>query len=142
MAQLHPERNFLGLERLYTRLRNCCRKRRRFGAANVRLLRVETGYAAQYLLPPGSVSRFYVLFPDPWPKRRHWPRRLMQPEFLLSVAEALGEGGEFCIKTDDAHYFAHITRVAGGCARFPPALGRRRRTCRRRGLSGAFWRGD
>lgn len=121
MAQRHPERNFLGLERLYTRLRNCCKKAAKIQASNVRLLRVETGYAAQYLLPKGSVSRFYVLFPDPWPKRRHWPRRLVQPEFLNSVAGALEPDGELCIKTDDADYFAHISRVAAGCERFATA---------------------
>ncbi len=101
----HPERNYLGTERLLGRVRNTCRKAERAGVTNVRLLRVESAYVVRHLLPPGTVSRFYVLFPDPWPKRRHWPRRLIQPEFLDAAAMALTPGGELCIKTDDADYF-------------------------------------
>jgi tRNA (guanine-N7-)-methyltransferase len=112
MALNHPERNFLGTERLVGRVRNTCRKAARAGAGNVRLLRVESGYVVKHLLAPGAVSRIYVLFPDPWPKRRHWPRRLIQPEFLRAAAAALRPGGELCIKTDDADYFEFIGRTA------------------------------
>ena len=118
MAALHPERNFLGIERLMGRLNASARKARRVGAANVRLLRVESSYAVQFLLPAASVTRFYVLFADPWPKRRHWPRRLLQPAFLDAAAQALCEGGELCIKTDDLDYFTFIRRVALECKRF------------------------
>jgi len=118
MALKHPERNYLGTERLMGRVRSTSRKAARAGVANVRLLRVESGYAVRHLLPPGTVSRFYVLFPDPWPKRRHWSRRLIQPEFLRAAAMALKPGGELCIKTDDADYFEHIGRIAAGCDLF------------------------
>src|SRR5205823_5514425 len=63
--------------------------------------------------PPESVSKFHVLFPDPWPKRRHWRRRLIQPEFLDAIAAALVAGGELRIKTDDAPYFEHIGTMLG-----------------------------
>jgi len=118
MAQRHPERNYLGTERLLGRVRNTARKSQRARVTNVRLLRVESGYVVKHLLAPGAVTRFYVLFPDPWPKRRHWPRRLMQPEFLQAAAAALKPGGELCIKTDDADYFGYIGKAAAGCAEF------------------------
>ena len=118
MAQRHPDRNFLGTERLLGRVRSTCWKAGVAGVTNVRLLRVESAYAAQYLLPPASVSRFYVLFPDPWPKRRHWPRRLIQPGFLESCATSLVAGGDLCIKTDDADYFAYIEKRAAECPHF------------------------
>ena len=118
MAQMHPERNYLGTERLLGRIRNTGRKAKRAGVTNVRLLRVESAYVVRHLLPPGTASRFYVLFPDPWPKRRHWPRRLIRPEFLQDAATALKEGGELCVKTDDADYFGYIEKVAAGCAQF------------------------
>jgi tRNA (guanine-N7-)-methyltransferase len=118
MALRHPERNYLGTERLLGRVRNTCRKAVRAGVNNVRLLRIENAYVVKNLLPPGSVSRFYVLFPDPWPKRRHWPRRLIQPEFLDAAAAALAPCGELRIKTDDAEYFEFIGKMAAGCALF------------------------
>jgi len=118
MAGQHPERNYLGTERLFGRARNTCRKAERSAVTNLRLLRVESAYAVKHLLAPGSVSRFYVLFPDPWPKRRHWPRRLIQPDFLKAAAEALTPAGELCIKTDDTDYFAFIGRKAVECGLF------------------------
>lgn len=118
MAKRHPEKNFLGTERLLGRVRNTCRKVEIAGLDNVRLLRVESLYAVKHLLPPESVTRIYVLFPDPWPKRRHWPRRLIQAEFLQAAARALKPGGELCIKTDDAAYLAHIGKGAAACPQF------------------------
>jgi tRNA (guanine-N7-)-methyltransferase len=118
MALRHPERNYLGTERLMGRLRSAGRKAQRAGVSNVRLLRVESAYAVRHLLPPESVSRFYALFPDPWPKRRHWPRRLIQPEFLSAAASALAPGGELCVKTDDAGYFEYIEKRAAQCDAF------------------------
>ena len=118
MALEHPERNYLGMERLFGRVRNTGRKTERAGLTNVRLLRVESAYAVKHLLAPGTVSRFYVLFPDPWPKRRHWPRRLIRPEFLQATATALQQGGELCIKTDEADYFRSIEKLAEECGQF------------------------
>ena len=111
IAQRHPERNFLGIERLLGRVRKICRRAERFGLENVRVLRLENSYAVRYMLPPRSVSKFHVSFPDPWPKRRHWRRRLIQPEFLDAIAAALVTSGELRIKTDDAPYFEHIRAV-------------------------------
>ncbi|MFZ0505086.1 MAG: hypothetical protein WAM44_15310, partial [Chthoniobacterales bacterium] len=77
-----PERNFLGIERLLGRVRKTRRKACQLSLGNVRVLRVEIDYAVKYLLPPGSVSRFHLSFPDPWPKRRHHSRRLVDEEFF------------------------------------------------------------
>jgi tRNA (guanine-N7-)-methyltransferase len=79
---------------------------------NLRLLRLEINYTVRYLIPPNSVSRFHLYFPDPWPKRRHQARRLVNPEFVAAIATALVADGEFWIKTDHASYFEQICRVA------------------------------
>ena len=110
LAQRMPDKNFLGIERLLHRVRTSARK-----AAvleNVRLLRVESFYAVRYLLPAESVERFYLLFPDPWPKRRHYRRRIVTPDFLSSIHDALQKDGSIYIATDDIDYFGIIKEVA------------------------------
>lgn len=111
MAQRHPERNFLGIEKLLGRVRKTCRRARTLGVENVRVLRVDSAFAARVLLPRGAVSVAHILFADPWPKRRHWRRRLIQPDFLDALSGALAAGGELRIKTDDAPYFQHIRKA-------------------------------
>jgi tRNA (guanine-N7-)-methyltransferase len=106
MAKHYPERNFLGVERLLGRVRKVCRQIRKADLTNVRALRLETGYALSHLLPPGLADRAHLLFPDPWPKRKHQRRRLMcQPAFLRAVHALLKPGGEFLFKTDHEGYF-------------------------------------
>ncbi|MEI9898273.1 MAG: hypothetical protein WDN28_31565 [Chthoniobacter sp.] len=78
MAAKYPERNFLGIERLLGRVRKVCRMVVHHQLTNTRLLRIETAYALRYVLSPETVSVAHVLFPDPWPKRHHQPRRLIQ----------------------------------------------------------------
>ncbi len=104
-ARQHPEINLLAIERLLGRVRKIEKRATRTGLANLRVLRLEFGYTVRYLLPPGSVAVAHILFPDPWPKRRHWDRRLVQPEFVRDLAKALRPGGEFRFTTDHAHYF-------------------------------------
>jgi tRNA (guanine-N7-)-methyltransferase len=106
----YPERNFLGIERLLGRVRKTRRKACQLSLANVRVLRVEIDYAVKYLLPPGSVSRFHLSFPDPWPKRRHHSRRLVDEEFFVAIATALESAGELWVKTDHADYFRWIEK--------------------------------
>src|SRR5215467_9387012 len=69
MAQQFPKKNFLGIERLTKRVEKVRRKAEEI--ENVRVLRADTVFAVRYLLPENSVEAFYLLFPDPWPKRRH-----------------------------------------------------------------------
>ena len=110
LAELMPDKNFLGIERLLNRVRTSARKAATF--ENVRLLRVESSYAVHYLLPAESVERFYLLFPDPWPKRRHRRRRIVTSDFLSSIRAALEKDGSIYIATDDVDYFGIIKEIA------------------------------
>jgi len=76
--------------------------------SNVRLLRVEISYAVKYLIPADSTSAAHLLFPDPWPKRRHERRRIVTTDFIAAVHRALVPDGFFHIATDQADYFAAI----------------------------------
>ena len=111
-AAENPNRDFLGIERLRGRVNSTCRKIERAGLTNVRVMRLEIAYSVERLLPPGSVTVFYILFPDPWPKRRHAARRLITENFLASLHRALVPHGTVRIATDDTEYFRQSTRVA------------------------------
>ena len=113
MAAHHPDRDFLGLERLLGRVRKVCRRAERRGLANVKILRLESGYALEYLLPRAAVSRLHLLFPDPWPKKRHHRRRLLQPTILPACARVLEPRGELLFKTDHEPYYEEALKVIG-----------------------------
>jgi len=110
LAHLHQDKNFLGIERLVGRVAKACRKASPLD--NVRVLNVESSYAVGYLLPEASVETFYLLFPDPWPKRRHQRRRIVRLDFLDSIHRALEDGGSLRIATDQLDYFEKIRVLA------------------------------
>jgi len=106
MAQQHPERDFLGVERLAGRVAKVAKKITAAGLANARVLRLESAYTVGWLLPTASVSRLHLLCPDPWPKKKHHARRLMLiEEFQKGLLRVLEDRGEFLFKTDDKPYF-------------------------------------
>jgi tRNA (guanine-N7-)-methyltransferase len=112
IAAANPERNFLGIERLAGRVRSAHRKIVQREVANARVLRVEASYAVGHLLPADSVALFHLMFPDPWPKRRHWRRRVVTDDFLASIHRALEPQGLLRITTDQIDYFREIERLA------------------------------
>lgn len=126
-AQSQPDCNFLGVERLLGRLRKIDRKGRRAGLTNLRVMRVEAAYFLEYLLPPGSTRALHVYFPDPWPKRKHRRKRLVNERFPGLARRVLQTNGMVCLRTDDADYFDQMRTVFGAdpgfCeAEIPPAL--------------------
>ena len=116
MAQQFPNRNFLGIERLTKRVEKVRRKAEKI--ENVRVLRADTLLALRYLLPESSVETFYLLFPDPWPKRRHQFRRIFTRDFLDAVAAALEKQGVLHVATDQLEYFHQIERLSRAHACF------------------------
>jgi tRNA (guanine-N7-)-methyltransferase len=119
-AQLHPERNFIGVERLLGRLRKLDRKGRRAGLANLRGVRIESAYFLEYLMPVQSVTALHIYFPDPWPKRKHWRNRLVNERFPGIARGSLAPGGVVYLRTDDLNYFEQMTGVFAADAAFRP----------------------
>ena len=117
-AQTRPHHNFLGVERQLVRLRRVDKKAHRFGLANVRLLRVEANYFVTKLVPDHSVAGYHIYFPDPWPKRRHHDRRLINPVFVMELHRTLGPGGAVNVATDDADYFAAMQATFAQSGKF------------------------
>jgi tRNA (guanine-N7-)-methyltransferase len=119
MAAQHPERNFLGVERLLGRIEKTARRITQKKLTNARVLRLESSYVLGWLLPPASVTRLHLLCPDPWPKKKHHRRRLFQDrEFLDGLVKVLVPGGEFLLKSDDDAYFEDAVEVMARQAPF------------------------
>ena len=116
MAQQFPKRNFLGIERLTKRVEKVRHKADKI--ENVRVLRADTLFAVRYLLPESSVETFYLLFPDPWPKRRHQFRRIFTLDFLDAIAVALERHGVLRVMTDQPDYFDQIERLSRAHVQF------------------------
>lgn len=122
LAQQFPEKNFLGIDRLTKRVEKVRRKAVKID--NVRVLATDTLFAVRYLLPENSVETFYLLFPDPWPKRRHQERRIFTCEFLDAVAAALEQSGALRAATDQVDYFRQMERLSHNHSQFeivPPS---------------------
>tara|TARA_B100001093_G_scaffold435433_1_gene433367 strand:- start:697 stop:1077 length:381 start_codon:yes stop_codon:yes gene_type:complete len=75
------------------------------GLKNLKVLRLESLYTLEWMLPESCVDRLHLLCPDPWPKAKHHRRRLFQEPFLNAVVRVLKPGGEFLFKTDHEEYF-------------------------------------
>ncbi len=118
LAGQNTDRNFLGVERLLGRVRSACQKILHSDLTNARILRVEIAYAVMHLFPMRSVEVFHLMFPDPWPKRRHSRRRVVTDDFLASIHRALAPGGTLRIATDQADYFQEIERLAARSPQF------------------------
>jgi tRNA (guanine-N7-)-methyltransferase len=95
----------------------------RIEAAGLRNVRVHPGDARDLieLLPEGSLSRVFLLYPDPWPKTRHRDRRFMGPETLAALARAMAPGAELRLATDVPDYARHAQRAAAAVCGFAPA---------------------
>lgn len=105
LAAHHPERDFIGVERLLGRCKKVAKRIKRAELENAKILRLDSKYVVEWLLPAESISRIHLLCPDPWPKFKHNRRRLVQQGFLEAVKAALEPGGEFLFMTDHEEYF-------------------------------------
>lgn len=111
LAASRPDRNLLAVERAGKYHKLCCDRAAKRGIGNVRLLRTTAEDLLFRLLAPGSVANLYVLFPDPWPKKRHHKRRLMKPDTAAAMAAALQPEGTLLVKTDHPGYREVIAEV-------------------------------
>lgn len=113
-ASRRPEVNFLGLERARRYWRHASDRLRRRECWNARVVLTEAGYFLTEFIPDASVHAIHVHFPDPWPKKRHHKRRLIQPRFVREVERVLTAGGRLQIVTDHADYHAQIEETIRG----------------------------
>lgn len=108
MAQQHPERNYLGIEVHTPGVGHLLLKLGEQGYQNVRVCQHDAIEVLHNMIPTASLSGVYLFFPDPWHKKRHHKRRIVQPAFLALLAEKLMPGGFFHAATDWENYAEHI----------------------------------
>jgi tRNA (guanine-N7-)-methyltransferase len=100
IAAAHPETNFLGVEMHWPGVGALLRRIESARLGNVRLVRRDAVEVVAQQVPRASLAGIHVYFPDPWPKKRHHKRRLLQPAFVHALAERLAPGGYLHVATD------------------------------------------
>lgn len=125
MAGDDPVWNWVGFETSVTCLVKAGRKLAAVGAKHVRLALVDARFALRELFPDESVDRVVIRFPCPWPKRSHAQRRLLEGDFVQTLAAVLSPGGEFDLTTDVRPYALSVAeglRLAGFTVAGPEEL--------------------
>jgi len=105
LARSHPEWNLLGVEVSLGSLWRAYRRVLRNEISNVRLFRGDARFIVRDVIAENTLSRIYVKFPDPWPRKKHRKRRLLRAPFFSLLSTRLEDGGVLSFTTDHAEYF-------------------------------------
>ncbi len=111
IAAHHPECNYLGVEVHGPGVGHLLLEIDRRGLTNLRLLRQDAVDLLDKGLAPASLAGVYLLFPDPWPKKRHHKRRILNPEFVTRLARVIRSAGLFHTATDWEPYALQMREV-------------------------------
>jgi tRNA (guanine-N7-)-methyltransferase len=111
LAEGAPERDFVGIEVHRPGVGHLLRLLESKGLTNVRLLCQDAVVVLRDCIPAGALAEVLLWFPDPWPKKRHHKRRLVQPEFVRLLHRCLTPGGRLHLATDWADYAQHMLRA-------------------------------
>lgn len=113
-ASKQPEMNFLAIDIYNKGCLKTCAKIDEAGLQNVRVMRVEARWLMEKGLRPESLAAVYINCPDPWPKKRHRRRRLVNREFLEALVHYLLPDGDFFFSTDFDNYAADVAEQIRG----------------------------
>ncbi len=108
IARAHPENDYLAVEVHTPGVGSLLRQIGELGLANVRVIQHDAVEVLTHMLEPACLDAVHVFFPDPWPKKRHHKRRLIQPPTVALIAQRLRPGGILHVATDWEDYAGHI----------------------------------
>jgi tRNA (guanine-N7-)-methyltransferase len=108
IAEAHPQHDFLGLEVHGPGVGALLNRVDTLGLTNVRVIQHDAVEVIARMIPVDSLAGIHVFFPDPWPKKRHHKRRLLQPDFVHTLAQRLTPGGYLHAATDWDEYAQEI----------------------------------
>jgi tRNA (guanine-N7-)-methyltransferase len=122
-AQSHPQIDCLGLEVHRPGVGHLLLGARAAGLGNLRIICHDAVEVLQHQIEPATISLVHIFFPDPWPKKRHHKRRLIQPAFASLLARVLERDGTLRLATDWEPYAQHMREVLDAAAEFRNAAG-------------------
>ncbi|MEY6433496.1 tRNA (guanosine(46)-N7)-methyltransferase TrmB [Thioalkalicoccus limnaeus] len=123
LAERHPERNYLGIEVHRPGIGHLLLEGEQRGLQNLRILRHDAVEVLTQGLAPASLVGVMLYFPDPWPKKRHHKRRILNEAFVAQVARVLQPGGLFHAATDWEAYAEQMLAILSASAAFENAAG-------------------
>lgn len=121
-ANDHPDSNFIAIDFYNKGCWKTCRRIERAGLANVRVLRVEARQFIAERIPKESLAAVYINCPDPWPKKKHRKRRLVNRQFMEFIREYLAPGADFYFATDFDDYGIDVAGMLAGVDGFANQL--------------------
>lgn len=113
IAASHPERDYLGVEVHSPGVGSLLKLIDEQQLGNVRVVQHDAAEVVEHMIAPGALAAVHVFFPDPWPKKRHHKRRLIQPPFVRLLASRLAVGGYLHLATDWQEYAQQMLEVLG-----------------------------
>lgn len=114
IAGAHPENDYLAMEVHGPGVGNLCKLIAENGLDNLRVCQHDAVEVLRDMIRPGSLAGVHVYFPDPWHKKRHHKRRIIQPEFVALIASRLAPGGYLHCATDWQEYAEWMLEVLSG----------------------------
>jgi tRNA (guanine-N7-)-methyltransferase len=118
IAQAHPDTNFLAVEVHGPGVGSLLKRIDALALGNLRVIRHDAVEVLERMIPDGALAGIHLFFPDPWPKKRHHKRRLVQPAFAALAARKLAAGGYFHAATDWPEYAEQIDAVLDSSSLF------------------------
>ena len=133
LAESNPETLYIGIEVFPAGVGNLLRIIHQRGLQNIRIIQHDAAEVVASMLPDSSVDGFHVFFPDPWPKKKHHKRRLLNADFVELIRDKLNIGGYLYVVTDWEEYADQILANCVGTSGLeksgdPPPLTRRPQT--------------
>ncbi|MGB7542676.1 MAG: tRNA (guanosine(46)-N7)-methyltransferase TrmB [Burkholderiales bacterium] len=111
IAQAHPQNDYLGIEVHTPGVGSLLKRIGELGLGNVRIIQHDAVEVLQAMIAPDALSGVHIFFPDPWPKKRHHKRRLIQPGLVALLASRMQPGAYLHVATDWEDYAQQILAV-------------------------------
>jgi len=116
IARENPDKNYLGVEVHRPGIGRLLREIRGLSILNIRIIECDAALVLERMIPALSLDAVHVFFPDPWPKKKHRKRRLIQRPFTEKLASCLKYGGYLYMVTDNEDYALHALEELSACS--------------------------
>ncbi|MBX9810978.1 MAG: tRNA (guanosine(46)-N7)-methyltransferase TrmB [Burkholderiales bacterium] len=111
IAAAHPENDYLGIEVHTPGVGSLLKRIAELGLDNIRIIQHDAVEVLTHMIAPSAFDGVHIFFPDPWPKKRHHKRRLIQPAFVALLAERMKPGAYMHVATDWQEYAEQVLAV-------------------------------